>query len=68
MITSEEIPFRRKVCLRDRLKLYRSDLQYLSDTRRSTVFKNKRLAQISRGPMSYLLWEAVPLLLRLFPK
>ena len=68
VLSSEELPFRRRLQLRDKLRPYRSQLRYLADGKKTPQQKRERLTQIGGGPMGHVLKEALPLLLHLFPK
>ena len=68
VLRSDRLPFRKRLFLKSKLAPYKEQLRYLADRKRSSREKRKRLPQIGGGPMSYVLKEAIPLMLSIFPK
>lgn len=68
VLRSDRIPFRKRLFLKSKLKPYKNHLRYLTSEKRSGEQKKKRLTQIGGGPMAYVLREAIPLLLDVFPR
>jgi hypothetical protein len=68
VLKSDKLPARRRRFLKSKLEPYKDHLRYLADASKSPARKKKRLTQIGGGPMTYVLRDAVPLLLDLFPK
>lgn len=68
VLRSEKVPFEKRLFLKTKLAEHRDDLRYLSNKKKSSKQKQKRLAQIGGGPMSHVLDLAIPLLLNLYAK
>lgn len=68
VLTSDRIPFRKRLFLKSKLNNYKHDLRYLADQRKSPGAKKRKLAQVGAGPMTYILRAAIPLLLNVFGK
>lgn len=65
-LTSERVPFRKRLFLRSKLAPYKKELRCLADRRRSPGEKKRKLVQLGGGPMTYVLRTALPLLLNLY--
>ena len=65
-LSSEKVPFRKRLFLRSKLLPYKNELRFLADKKRSAECKKKKLAQVGGGAMNYILRAAVPLLLNLY--
>lgn len=67
VLRSQDVPMNKRIFLRNKLDPYKNDLRILMSKKASKKKKQHHLAQIGAGPMSYVLKEAIPLLLQLFP-
>lgn len=68
VLTSDRVPFRKRLFLKSKLSDHKHDLRFLADRRKSVGAKKRKLAQMGAGPMSYILKAAIPLLLNVFTK
>ncbi len=70
VLKSEEVPFAKRLFLKNKLGPYKDHLRYLAAHRggRRGGGKNKKLAQIGGGPMTHVLGAAIPLLLNIYAK
>lgn len=68
VLKSQRVPVRERLSLKGKLKPFKKDLRYLTESKRSKVQKRKRLSEIGGKPMNHILKTAIPLLLNLFPQ
>ena len=65
-LSSEKVPFRKRLFLQSQLRPYRNDIRLLASRKVGSSVKKARMAQLGGGPMTHVLRTAIPLMLNTF--